>query len=161
MDARASPRRPAASPASHRLGQVSDKARSRQVARKLARSSLVFLSLLIPVTSSYTHIIYNSFRNFFSISNIPELILARWRKTFIDFFSRKGEGIVAQSGSILTSRRNVCRYERFEWGRCTFRNASSDRRDGNNSRNTAHKLCCAAQYYSARASTRINPREGV
>lgn len=58
----------------------------------------------------------------------------------------------------LTSRRNVCRYERFEWGRCTFRNASSDCRDGNNSRNTAHKLCCAAQNYSARASTRINLR---
>lgn len=58
----------------------------------------------------------------------------------------------------LTSRWNVCRYERFEWGRCTFRNASSDCRDGNNSRNMAHKLCCAAQYYSARVSTRINLR---
>lgn len=61
----------------------------------------------------------------------------------------------------LTSRRNVCRYERFEWGRCTFRNASSDCRDGNNSRNTAHKLCCAAQYYSSRASTRNKSAAGM
>lgn len=46
------------------------------------------------------------------------------------------------------SARNVRRYECFEWGRRTFRNVSSDCRHGNNSRNMAHKLRCAAQYYS-------------
>lgn len=47
--------RPAGNPASHRLGQVSDKARSRQVARKLAPRTVKprVLSLLISVTSSF------------------------------------------------------------------------------------------------------------
>lgn len=58
-----------------------------------------------------------------------------------------------------------CRYEYVprRRGRRTFRNVSSDCRDGNNSRNTAHKLRArarAARYYAPASSPSRPPPHG-
>lgn len=133
--------------ASHRLGQVSDKARSRQVARK-PRAPPLLPRRRKKKGSTYR----NSFRD--SISFHP----------FFEYVSRLGtvDGRLrnARLGfNRLTSRRNVCRYERSNG--VVARLGTHRRIAGTEITQGTRLINSVVQRNIIRASTRINPREGL
>lgn len=133
--------------ASHRLGQVSDKARSRQVARK-PRASPLLPRRRKKKGSTYR----NSFRD--SISFHPRLLRVRFstRRGTVDGRLRN-----ARLGfNRLTSRRNVCRYERSNG--VVARLGTHRRIAGTEITQGTRLINSVVQRNIIRASTRINPR---
>lgn len=131
--------------ASHRLGQVSDKARSRQVARK-PRASPLLPRRRKKKGSTYR----NSFRD--SISFHPFFVS---RLGTVDGRLRN-----ARLGfNRLTSRRNVCRYERSNG--VVARLGTHRRIAGTEITQGTRLINSVVQRNIIRASTGINPREGL